>query len=197
MNASSQPARLPENGVDPLFPARWSPRAFTSQTVTEAQVLTLLEAARWAPSAMNAQPWRFVWGLRGDDGFARIADALLPFNHDWAQHAAALVVVASKTTRSTDKGEVANTTHAFDTGAAWVSLALQAHLLGLSAHAMGGFDHAKAAANLSLPEGHALHAVVAIGHMGDAASLPEKLRPREVPSPRLPLSDIARRGSFV
>lgn len=197
MNAPAQPARLPENGVDPLFPARWSPRAFSDREMSESQVLTLLEAARWAPSAMNAQPWRFVWGLRGDDGFARIADALVPFNRDWAQHAAALIVVASKTTRSTDKGEVANVSHAFDAGAAWASLALQAHLLGLSAHAMGGFDHAKAAESLSLPEGHALHAVVAVGYLGDPATLPEGLRARETPSPRLPVADFARRGSFA
>lgn len=197
MNANAQPARIPDHPVDPLFPARWSPRAFAADTLTGAEVLTLLEAARWAPSAMNVQPWRFAWGLRGDDGFARILDALVPFNRDWAQHAAALIVVASRTTRTTDGGEVANPSHAFDAGAAWAHLALQAHLAGLSAHAMGGFDAAKAAANLSLPEGHVIHAVVAVGRQGDPASLPEGLRTREAPSPRLPVADVARHGGFA
>jgi nitroreductase len=197
MNAPTTPARIPDHPVDPLFPARWSPRAFAADTITEAELLTLFEAARWAPSSMNVQPWRFVWGLRGDDGFAAIADALLPFNRDWAQHAAALVAIASRTTRATaDQGEVPNGSHAFDAGAAWAHLALQAHLGGWVTHAMGGFDAAKAAASLHLPAGHALHAVVAIGRQGDPAMLPEALRAREAPNGRMPVADFARHASF-
>lgn len=196
MNAPVKDIRVAEYPVDAQFLGRWSPRAFSEATLTEAEVLTLLEAARWAPSAMNLQPWRFVWALRGDAAFDAIANALIPFNKAWAEKAAALVVVASKTVAAKDEGDVPNPVHAYDTGAAWGYLALQAHLKGLVAHAMGGFDHAAAAAAIDLPENHALHTVVAIGHHGDVASLPEMLRAREVQSPRVALAEVAKRGSF-
>ena len=197
MNATVTDLRIPEHDVHPQFPARWSPRAFAADTMTETEVLRLLEAARWAPSAMNLQPWRFVYGLRGDAGFAAILSALVPFNAAWAKEAAALIAVASRTTRTAQDGsEVANATHAFDTGAAWANLALQAHLAGFVAHGMGGFDPARAAEALHLPEGHTIHAIVAVGRQGDAAQLDEALRARETPSLRLPLDSIAFHGRF-
>jgi nitroreductase len=196
MTVALKSPRVPDHVVDPQFTGRWSPRAFAAETMSEETLLGLLEAARWAPSAVNVQPWRFAWGLRGDAGFAAIAGALVPFN-GWAKEAAALVAVASKTTRkASDGSEVANPSHAFDAGAAWANLALQAHLAGWAAHGMGGFDAEAAAKALDLPEGHVIHAIVAIGRIGDPASLPEALRAREVPSPRLPLSALAGHGKF-
>ncbi|MEO6300341.1 MAG: nitroreductase family protein [Paracoccaceae bacterium] len=197
MNAPVKNLRIADHPVHDQFLGRWSPRAFTAEAMIEKDVLTLLEAARWAPSASNMQPWRFVYGLRGDAGFAAIGDALVPFNRSWADKAAALIVVASKTTVLKDEAEVANASHAFDAGAAWAQLALQAHLNGWIAHAMGGFDHTKLAANLNLPKGYALHAVVAVGRQGNPASLPEMLQSREHPSDRVPMADIARHGSFA
>ena len=197
MNAHVKNLRSPDHPVHDQFIARWSPRAFTTETMSQADVLTLLEAARWAPSASNLQPWRFVYGLRGDAGFAAIADALVPFNRGWAEKAAALIVIASKITTLKDEAEVPNTFHAFDTGAAWAQLALQAHLNGWAAHGMGGFDHAKAAANLNLPEGYAIHAIVAVGRQGNPADLHEMLQAREHPNDRLPLSETVRHGSFA
>lgn len=197
MNAPLKNLRIAGHPVHDQFPGRWSPRAFTAEAMNEGEVLTLLEAARWAPSASNLQPWRFVWGLRGDAGFAAIADALVPFNRAWAEKAAALIVVASKTTVLRDAVPVANPTHAFDTGAAWAQLALQAHLSGWAAHGMGGFDHARLAENVKVPEGHALHAVVAVGRQGNPFSLPEMLQAREHPSERLALSEVARHASFA
>lgn len=196
MNAPVTNIRVADHPVDPQFLGRWSPRAFSTEAVSEAQVLTLLEAARWAPSASNNQPWRFVWALRGEAAFDAIADSLVPFNKGWADKAAALIVVASRNVVDKDGGVTANGFHAFDAGTAWGHLALQAHLDGLAAHAMGGFDHAKTAAAIGLPEHHVLHAVVAVGYRGDAASLPEGLQSREAPSPRLALAEIAKRGSF-
>lgn len=196
MNAVAKDVRVSEHPVDPQFPGRWSPRSFTDEAVSEAEVLTLLEAARWAPSASNNQPWRFVWALRGEAGFDAILAGLVPFNQSWADKAAALIVVASKSVVTKDGADAPNGFHAFDSGAAWGYLALQAHLNGLVAHAMGGFDHAKTAEAIGLPESHVMHAVVAVGHQGDAASLPEGLRPREVPSPRLSLAEVAKRGKF-
>lgn len=197
MNAIVTNIRVADHPVDPQFPDRWSPRAFSAEAVSEAQVLTLLEAARWAPSASNNQPWRFVWALRGDAAFEAIAASLVPFNKGWAEKAAALIVVASRSVVDKEGAVVPNGFHAFDAGTAWGHLALQAHLDGLVAHAMGGFDHAKTASAIGLPEHHVLHAVVAVGYPGDAASLPEGLQSRESPSPRLPLAEIAKRGGFA
>jgi nitroreductase len=190
--------RTPDHPIADVFTARWSPRAFTDATMTEAELLGLLEAARWAPSGFNAQPWRFIYALRGDEGWQAIADAIMPFNKAWAEKASALVIVASAT-RFTPPGKTEasdNGSHAFDAGAAWGYLALQAHMSGWASHAMGGFDRAAMAAAVKLPEGHVLHAAVAIGKQGEASSLPEALQAREVPSPRLPLSEIAVRGGF-
>jgi nitroreductase len=197
MNAIPPMPRRADHAVDPQFTARWSPRAFGDETMSEAQILALLEAARWAPSAANVQPWRFAWGLRGDAAFGAIFDSLAPGNQAWAGRAAALVVIGSKTTRPTPEGAVvANGFHAFDAGAAWASLALQAHLAGWAAHGMGGFDPAKLSAALNLAEGHALHAVAAIGRVGNPEALPEALRARELPSGRKALAEIAGHGAF-
>ncbi len=198
MNAPVKDFRVAEYPVDVQFTDRWSPRAFADKAVTEADVLTLIEAARWAPSASNLQPWRFVWALKGDAAFAQIAETLVPFNRDWAGKAAALIVVAARTSVTKEDGtESPNAYHAFDTGAAWGALGLQAHLKGLVAHAMGGFDRDAAAKVVALPEHHAVHAIVAVGYRGEASTLPEGLQSREAPSPRMALSDIAVRGSFA
>lgn len=193
-----QPAgRQPDHPVAPQFPGRWSPRSFTDRALSEAEVMSLLEAARWAPSASNHQPWRLVWARRGEAGFAAIRDALIGNNPLWAGKAAVLFAVASKDTVLNREGvEVANRTSAFDTGAAWMSLALQAQVMGLFAHAMGGFDKDKLAAAVALPPGHTLHCVVAAGEQGASGTLPEPLRERETPSNRKPVSDFAVHGRF-
>ncbi len=189
--------RLADHPVDAQFLTRWSPRAFADDAMPEPVLLTILEAARWAPSSSNLQPWRFAYGLRGDDGFGLIAAALVPSNRIWAAKAAALVAIASCLTVLRQGEAVANPSHAFDTGAAWAHLGLQARVSGYVAHAMGGFDKARAAEGLQLPQGHELHAVVAIGRQAPADSLPEDQRAREVPNGRLPLTQTARRGKFV
>lgn len=190
-------ARQPDHPVAPEFPARWSPRSFTDRRLTEAEVMSLLEAARWAPSASNLQPWRLVWALRGEAAFEAIKVTLTGNNPIWAGKAAALVVVASKDTVVNRHGvEVANRTAGFDSGAAWMSLALQAQVMGLFAHAMGGFDPKALAAAVGLPEGHTLHCVVAAGEQGPADALPEGLRERERPSSRKPVGEFAPRGRF-
>lgn len=192
------PTRTADYPVADFFPERWSPRAFTDATISEQDLLTILEAARWAPSAFNGQPWRFIYTLRGDAAWEGILGALLPFNQSWAKTASALVIVASETkmippgkTEAVDNG-----THTFDTGAAWGYLALQAHISGFAAHAMAGFDKDAMAKVVGLPENHALHASVAIGTQGDASLLPEALQAREVPSLRHPLSQTAFHGGF-
>ena len=196
MSEAFRSQRRPDHPVDALFVERWSPRAFGPEAMSAQAVLTILEAARWAPSASNRQPWRFVWALRGEPGFEAVAAALVPGNRSWAEKAGALVVVASKMTAMSGDGEVPNKTHGFDTGTAWGHLALQTHLMGYAAHAMAGFDNTPLASAIALPADHMIYAVVALGRRGDPAALPERLREREVPSGRLPLSEVARHGSF-
>lgn len=198
MNATAPATRRPEHSIDAPFHARWSPRAFTAEPLSRETLLGLLEAARWAPSAMNAQPWRFAYALRGTPAFDRFVSALAPANQSWARNAAALVAVASRVTMELPgrPAPVPNRNHAFDAGAAWAQLALQAQRWGWATHAMGGFDAARAAEALALPDGLELQVFVAIGRRGDPAALPEALRERERPSDRLPLSALAREGGF-
>jgi nitroreductase len=186
-------ARTPSHPVDPLFPRRWSPRAMAGTPVPREAVLTLLEAARWAPSGGNGQPWRFVWALRDTPAFAALLDALVPGNQAWAHRAGALVLLAAKVMR--DDGKPAASAR-FDAGAAWGSLALQGTLSGLAVHAMGGFDHEKARAAAGLPEGVEPQVVIAIGHPGAPDLLAEKDRAREQPNDRLPLEAFAFEGRW-
>lgn len=192
-------ARSAEHPVDPLFIDRWSPRSFDGTPLTEAQILTILEAASWAPSAFNAQPWRFVYALKGTPEFDRLLGLLVEFNQSWARDAGALVFIVSRTHFDAKDGDEAQPiySHSFDAGAAWGQLALQAHLLGLHAHGMTGLDFASAPAVLGLPEGYRVEAAAAIGTQAHADRLPEALRAREVPSPRRPLAETAFNGSFA
>jgi len=198
MTAPLSAPRLADHPIDPAFLERWSPRAFDGSGLSEEALLTLLEAARWAPSAYNAQPWRFVYGLRGTPPWEALLTTLLAFNLAWAQNASALVYVLSDTLFTPPgKNEPGPaTTASFDAGAAWGLLALQATKLGLHAHAMAGFDHGRAAQVLGSGGRYKIEAAIAIGRIGDPASLPEGLRAREFPSPRQPLSEIAFKGAL-
>jgi nitroreductase len=185
--------RLADHAILPLFTARWSARALSGAVVTDAELARVLEAARWAPSGANTQPWRFVYAQAGTPEFARFLELLVPGNRLWSERAGALVAIVSQSTLPDGR---AHPSHAFDAGAAWMSLSLQAAAMGLVAHAMGGFDRAAAPGVLGLPAGYVPHVLVALGHPGDPAALPESLRGRERPSDRKPLSDIAFRGLF-
>lgn len=191
--------RSTEHRIDPDMLARWSPRAFTDETIPQADLLTILEAGRWAPSAFNVQPWHFIYARRDTEHWASLLGLLAPFNQAWAQHAAALIFVASRTTRLNSAGteESPNKTHAFDTGAAWGLLALQTTKLGWHAHGMAGLDYERAKAELGLPENFRVEIAVAIGRQGDKALLPEGLQAREIPSARKPLSEIVSEGRFA
>lgn len=195
----SKNPRVPTHSIDPQFLERWSPRAFTDESIPEATLLGFIEAARWAPSAYNAQPWRFLYARRESMDWPRYLGLLNEFNRSWARHASALLVIVSKTSflpPGQDEEQPAPS-HAFDTGAAWGFLALQAHLSGWHTHAMGGFDKDRARSELKIPDGYEIHAMVAVGRRGDAASLPEPLQAREAPSPRLALEAIAAEGDFT
>ncbi len=185
--------RSPTHPIDSQFLERWSPRAFADTPVTEDQVFSVLEAARWSPSASNLQPWRFIYALKDTPEFDTLLSLLVPFNEGWAKHAGALIFAVSVTTYD---GERAIPTHSFDTGAASFALALQAHKLGLVAHGMGGLEYDKAPLVLGLPANVKLEAAFAIGYKGDPDSLPDFLKARETPSDRQPLSAMVFKGRF-
>jgi nitroreductase len=191
-------SRTADHPIDPLFLERWSPRAFTDAPISERDLLTLLEAARWAPSSFNSQPWRFLYARRHTHHWPQFLGLLSEYNQSWARTAAALVILVSKTTllpRGADK-EVPSYTHSLDAGAAWANLALQATRSGWAAHGMAGFDVARTAVELGVPADYRVEAAIAIGQPGDKSMLPEPLRAREQPSDRLPLSQLAWEGQF-
>lgn len=195
---TDETGRRADHAVDRLFLDRWSPRAFTGEPMPQETMLTLFEAARWAPSAGNSQPWRFVYGHRGTEAFQRIYETLDEGNRRWTHMASVLAVVLSQTHRKSASGEMRPThTHAFDTGAAWGYLALQARLSGYYAHAMGGIDREKAMTDLGVPDGFRVEAAMAIGRMAARETLPEDLMKREVPSDRKPVSEFLSEGRFA
>jgi len=184
--------RTTDTQLAPIFLERWSPRAFDGSAMPDADLATVLDAARFAPSAMNHQPWRFLFAHRGDADWARFLSFLLPSNQLWAQNASVLVYVVS----DRKMGEGASHTHSFDAGSAWGMLAIQTHMLGYHSHGMAGVDFDAAAQGLGVPDDFRIECAIAIGRMGDPADLPERLRAREIPSDRKPLAEIAYPGNF-
>jgi nitroreductase len=183
----SVPERTSEAPIDSMFIERWSPRAFSTRPLSDQIVRSLFEAARWAPSCFNAQPWLFAYAV-SESGRAKIAGVLVPQNQIWAAKAPLLIIVFAR--RNFAHNGKPNAWHSFDAGAAWMSLALQAHKLGLVAHAMAGFDPEKAYSALAVDkEQYAAIAAVAVGYHGDPAELPAPLREREVPSGRSAISE--------
>lgn len=184
--------RTSEYPINPVFLNRWSPRAYSERTVSEQDLYTVLEAAHWAPSSFNDQPWRFILA-KTDEQLAVFHTFINEFNLGWATKAPILIMVASHKFR--ENGDP-NGPHSFDSGAAWGYLALQAKLLGLDAHAMGGFSREKARIALNIPDEFELHAVVCLGYQGDIQALPEALQEREVPNQRRPLTEVIFEGKI-
>jgi nitroreductase len=191
-------ARRADYPVDPIFVARWSPRAFTGEVVPESELRIMFEAARWAPSSSNLQPWRFLYARAGTPHFEKFLHILNESNQVWAKNAGALIILFSKTLQfsSRDSKLVPSYTHSFDTGTAWGFLALQAWKLGWVAHGMGGFDKERAVTELKVPSGYRPEAAIAIGRHGDKSLLPENLREREAPNGRNPQREFVFEGDF-
>jgi nitroreductase len=196
---SAAESRRSEYPISSHFLERWSPRAFLPEEIPVETLLTLFDAAHWAPSSYNFQPWRFVYARRGGEHWDRLLGILNDFNRGWAASAAALVIVLSKTTAVPPGKDAAvdNVTHSFDAGAAWGYLALQASILGWQAHGMAGIDRGKARLELGVPQDYAVEAAVAIGRPGNKESLPDSLRAREVPSQRQALAELVFEGRFT
>ncbi len=167
------------HAVHPLITQRWSARAFTSEPVTADQIRTIVEAASWAPSAMNEQPWRYRYALKGDPWFDRLWTCLNTGNQPWAWNAGTLVVCSGMKLLSRN-GQL-NHAWQHDVGAANTLLLLQAVSMNIYGHLMGGFDHARANDLLAIdPAQEEIMCMLALGHLGHAEDLPEPFRTREL-----------------
>lgn len=176
-------------GVYDLIRRRWSPRAYSGKEVTTAELKKLFEAARWAASSSNEQPWRFLVGRRGDETYQKIFNTLVEGNQSWAKSAPVLVLSVAKKVFSNNGKPNAYGMH--DTGAASATLALQATANGLHTHSMAGFDREQARASFAIPSDYEIGAVTAIGYFGDPADLPERLQKmEESPRQRKPLEEF-------
>ncbi|ENO84681.1 nitroreductase family protein [Thauera linaloolentis] len=191
--------RRTEHEIDTLFVSRWSTRAFSGEEITDAELFSVLEAARWAPSGGNVQPWRFIYAKRHSPAWPAFLGFLNEGNRRWADKAAALILLTSRTTR--DRGDGSGQqplrSHSFDAGAAWSNLAHQARLQGLSTRAIGGFDQDSARREVGVPPDHALEIVIALGRPdANKSGLPDDLREKDVPNDRLPLAALVAADRF-
>lgn len=185
--------RTAAHDIDPIYLKRWSPRSFLNKEVPESVLHSVFEAARWAPSAANMQPWHFVVARNQEDR-EKFLSFIYEGNVEWCQHATVLIAITSK--MDSDRfGD--NVTHAFDTGAAWGYLALEATRKGLITHGMGGFDRDKAREVLEIPGNYAIQAIVALGYKGEKETLDEKFHERETPSNRKEVGSIISEGTFT
>ncbi|HEY1211232.1 MAG TPA: nitroreductase family protein [Terracidiphilus sp.] len=178
------------DGVLPVVLARWSPRSFAGRDVTPADLRKVFEAARWAASSNNEQPWRFLVGLRNSSTHQKIFSTLVGFNQSWAGAAPVLIlgVASSKFSHNGSPNAYA----LYDLGAASATLCLQAASLGLKTHSMAGFDHTAARQAFGIPEDYLLGAVIALGYQGEPSALGhEKLIAQEIaPRSRKPLNEF-------
>ena len=190
------PPRSPDHDIDPLFIERYSPRAFTGEALPESELLRMIEAARWSPSAYNSQPWRFLYALRGDANWDTFFGLLVPGNQKWVSGTGAILFLVSNGLMKVGDELKPSYSHSFDAGTASMAFQLQAVRQGWHAHGMVGFDQARAPEILRLPEHHRIEAAFAVGRKTAEADLTEEQRPREAPNGRRPITDFTFAGGF-
>ena len=186
--------RQPDWPVEPMLYRRWSPRAMSGEAVTRDEMMTLFEAARWAPSSYNAQNWRLLYAIRDSEHRDRFFRLMSEGNQAWTKNAGMLIVLVSR--NAFEHNDKPARTHSFDSGAAWQNLALQSTAMGLVAHALQGFDYDRAKTELSVPDGYAVEVMVVVGRPGEIEDLPEGPRGMETPNTRKPVNEIALEGGF-
>jgi len=186
--------RKADYDINPLMLNRWSPRAMSGEEISDEDLMRLFEAARWAPSSYNGQPWRFIYAKRNTQYWDTLFNLMASINQTWAKNAAVLVVIVSR--KNFEFNEKPSITHQFDSGSAWENLALQAETQQLVTHGMQGFDYEKARKDLSIPDNFDVMAMVAIGKPAPKEILPSQLQQKEEPSDRKPLSELIMEGRF-
>jgi len=182
--------------INELIRNRWSPRAFADKPIPPDVLRSLFEAARWAPSSNNEQPWAFLVAPKEDkENFEKMLSVLVEFNAGWAKHAPVLTLVVAKL--SFAKNNTPNRNAQYDTGSATAWLSVEATARGLFVHQMAGFDPEKARHAFGIPVGWEAIAALAIGYPGDPGSLPDRLKERELaPRTRKPLSEFVMAGHW-
>lgn len=180
--------------INRIFVDRWSPRAMSGDEIPLKELMVLLEASRWAPSAYNNQPWRIIYARRNSEYWQKFLNLLYPANRLWAERAGVLLVFISKVTLDLDESD--SRTHSFDTGAAWENFALQGFMNGYVVHGMQGFDYDRAKAELVVPDGFNIEMMAAVGRPGNPELLPDYLQKKEVPNSRKSLTELVSEGSF-
>lgn len=180
--------------INPLILNRWSPRSMTGEELDNEEIMSLFEAARWAPSSYNNQPWRFIYAKRNTEHWDRLFSLLAEGNRAWAKNSALLVVVISR--KNFEYNEKPARTHQFDAGSAWENLALEAFSRGIVAHGMQGFDYDKARIDLEIPTDFEVMAMIAIGKKGPRENLSPELQEKEKFTDRKPLKDIVMEGIY-
>jgi nitroreductase len=187
--------RKPEHPIESIFVRRWSPRSMNGEPISQGEMMSLFEAARWAPSTYNEQEWRFLYARRDTPQWPVFFELLAEGNQAWCRHAAFLsLIIAHKVFQRTGKP---NPVHVFDAGSAFENIALQGTSMGLVVHGMQGFDFEKARASLSVPQDFAVVAMFAVGRPGDPDQLPPDYRKIEVPSDRKHVREIICEGRFA
>ncbi len=186
--------RQSDHPIHPMILNRWSPRAMTGESLKEEELMPLFEAARWAPSAYNIQPWKFLYAKRDTQNWDKFFDLLVDFNKGWCKQAAVLGVIVSQ--KILEKTKKPSASYALDAGAAWENLALEGTFRNLVVHGMAGFDYVKAKEVLHVPDDYEVLAMFAIGKRAPKESLSEELQKREVPSTRKRVEEFAFEGSF-
>ncbi|HEX4267136.1 MAG TPA: nitroreductase family protein [Steroidobacteraceae bacterium] len=188
-------SRRADHPIAPVFLERWSRRAMSGEEITREDLMRLFEAARWAPSSGNVQPWRMLYALRSTPQWPTFFGLLVEGNSVWAHNAAALVLFVSKSIN--DRTGKQSVTHSFDTGAAWGYFALQGSMLGYVVHGMQGFDYERARTELGIPEDFRVEAMIAVGRPGRRESLPPALQERERPNDRRKLAETICEGKWA
>jgi nitroreductase len=174
---------------------RFSPRSFSPREISGRELELVLEAARWAPSSMNEQPWRFVVTRRGGEGHVRLLETLNPSNQVWADKAPVLIL--SMVNRTLSRNGQVNHHARHDLGLATAHFTAQATALGMGVHILGGFNAEAARSTFQIPEELDIVSVLVLGFPGDPEQLPENLRERESRrSVRHPLSELVRYGAY-
>lgn len=189
----NEASNLEHEVVHQAILARRSPRSFSSAEVSTSDLTTIFEAARWAASSYNEQPWRFLVGRKGEETYQKIFDSLGEFNQGWAKSAPILIL--SYASKAFAHNSAPNHYALHDTGAATALLTLQAWELGLRTHSMGGFDQEKVRSAFAISDEFEIGAVTALGHPGDGSELPEPVKKMEAgPRLRKPLAEIVLNG---
>jgi nitroreductase len=179
MVAPMQKSNQLEFPVADLIEQRRSRRAYSPQPVEQKKIDTLFEAARWAPSSMNEQPWAYIYATKDQpELWNKLADTLNESNRVWAKDAPLLILSMARKTHM--RNGAVNGSAKYDVGAANAFLSMQATQFGLNVHQMGGYDRQKAIESLNIPETHEPMVIMAIGYLGDAENLPENLKQREL-----------------